>query len=175
MACGHGLRQPQGAAGRRRRHPDPRLPGVSGHLVSVGRLEVVLLLVGKEKQEKTAPAHFSFFLPLLVFCSSVRRSCGQVKKDERIYPENFTRILDRLLDGYDNRLRPGFGGKYVCVYVFVATIIFFKSKPVPSHFTPAACAYDFRHFPYCANSPVLRTSRIAITLHLTAPPLIQSI
>ncbi|KAK7921861.1 hypothetical protein WMY93_008763 [Mugilogobius chulae] len=25
-------------------------------------------------------------------------------------PENFTRILDRLLDGYDNRLRPGFGG-----------------------------------------------------------------
>uniref|UniRef100_A0A3B3YPB0 Gamma-aminobutyric acid (GABA) A receptor, subunit alpha 4 n=1 Tax=Poecilia mexicana TaxID=48701 RepID=A0A3B3YPB0_9TELE len=28
----------------------------------------------------------------------------------RIYPENFTRILDRLLDGYDNRLRPGFGG-----------------------------------------------------------------
>uniref|UniRef100_A0A8D0CXD7 Gamma-aminobutyric acid type A receptor subunit alpha4 n=1 Tax=Sander lucioperca TaxID=283035 RepID=A0A8D0CXD7_SANLU len=28
----------------------------------------------------------------------------------RIHPENFTRILDRLLDGYDNRLRPGFGG-----------------------------------------------------------------
>lgn len=25
-------------------------------------------------------------------------------------PENFTRILDSLLDGYDNRLRPGFGG-----------------------------------------------------------------
>lgn len=23
----------------------------------------------------------------------------------------FTRILDRLLDGYDNRLRPGLGGK----------------------------------------------------------------
>uniref|UniRef100_A0A3B3XBP0 Neurotransmitter-gated ion-channel ligand-binding domain-containing protein n=1 Tax=Poecilia mexicana TaxID=48701 RepID=A0A3B3XBP0_9TELE len=35
---------------------------------------------------------------------------GQTRKDERIYPENFTRILDRLLDGYDNRLRPGFGG-----------------------------------------------------------------
>lgn len=59
MACGHGLRQPQGAAGRRsrssssahrRRHPDPRLPGVSGHLVSAGRLEVVELLLGGEHQ-----------------------------------------------------------------------------------------------------------------------------
>ncbi|XP_075875781.1 gamma-aminobutyric acid receptor subunit alpha-6 isoform X1 [Nelusetta ayraudi] len=29
---------------------------------------------------------------------------------ESIYLDNITRILDRLLDGYDNRLRPGFGG-----------------------------------------------------------------
>ncbi|XP_073476942.1 gamma-aminobutyric acid receptor subunit alpha-6 [Aquarana catesbeiana] len=29
---------------------------------------------------------------------------------DNIYSENITRILDRLLDGYDNRLRPGFGG-----------------------------------------------------------------
>uniref|UniRef100_A0A3B3YPR0 Gamma-aminobutyric acid (GABA) A receptor, alpha 6b n=1 Tax=Poecilia mexicana TaxID=48701 RepID=A0A3B3YPR0_9TELE len=29
---------------------------------------------------------------------------------ENIYLDNITRILDRLLDGYDNRLRPGFGG-----------------------------------------------------------------
>ncbi|GAA6079351.1 gamma-aminobutyric acid receptor subunit alpha-6 [Tachysurus ichikawai] len=28
----------------------------------------------------------------------------------RVYLDNITRILDRLLDGYDNRLRPGFGG-----------------------------------------------------------------
>ncbi|XP_061312559.1 gamma-aminobutyric acid receptor subunit alpha-6 isoform X1 [Pezoporus flaviventris] len=27
-----------------------------------------------------------------------------------LYLENITRILDKLLDGYDNRLRPGFGG-----------------------------------------------------------------
>uniref|UniRef100_A0A4W4EIF4 Gamma-aminobutyric acid (GABA) A receptor, alpha 6b n=1 Tax=Electrophorus electricus TaxID=8005 RepID=A0A4W4EIF4_ELEEL len=27
-----------------------------------------------------------------------------------VYSDNITRILDRLLDGYDNRLRPGFGG-----------------------------------------------------------------
>lgn len=41
---------------------------------------------------------------------SVKTICGQTRRDEKIYPENFTRILDRLLDGYDNRLRPGFGG-----------------------------------------------------------------
>ncbi|XP_064422997.1 gamma-aminobutyric acid receptor subunit alpha-6 [Latimeria chalumnae] len=39
---------------------------------------------------------------------------GNVLADQHtevnIYSENITRILDRLLDGYDNRLRPGFGG-----------------------------------------------------------------
>ncbi|XP_072846388.2 gamma-aminobutyric acid receptor subunit alpha-6 isoform X1 [Pogona vitticeps] len=30
-----------------------------------------------------------------------------------LYSENISRILDKLLDGYDNRLRPGFGGKGV--------------------------------------------------------------
>ncbi|XP_060620955.2 gamma-aminobutyric acid receptor subunit alpha-6 isoform X3 [Anolis sagrei] len=28
-----------------------------------------------------------------------------------LYAENISRILDKLLDGYDNRLRPGFGGR----------------------------------------------------------------
>uniref|UniRef100_A0ACB8E760 Uncharacterized protein n=1 Tax=Sphaerodactylus townsendi TaxID=933632 RepID=A0ACB8E760_9SAUR len=45
---------------------------------------------------------------------------GQLKKEEKLWPENFTRILDRLLDGYDNRLRPGFGGQ----------------EPRPGHFGP---------------------------------------
>uniref|UniRef100_A0A7M4ESP2 Gamma-aminobutyric acid type A receptor subunit alpha4 n=1 Tax=Crocodylus porosus TaxID=8502 RepID=A0A7M4ESP2_CROPO len=35
---------------------------------------------------------------------------GQTKKEEKLWPENFTSILNSLLDGYDNRLRPGFGG-----------------------------------------------------------------
>uniref|UniRef100_A0A8B9UX50 Gamma-aminobutyric acid type A receptor subunit alpha4 n=1 Tax=Anas zonorhyncha TaxID=75864 RepID=A0A8B9UX50_9AVES len=35
---------------------------------------------------------------------------GQSKKEEKLWPENFTSILNSLLDGYDNRLRPGFGG-----------------------------------------------------------------
>lgn len=63
----------------------------------------------------SSPFFFFFFygtLILLLLLYSVKKISGQTKKDERIYPENFTRILDRLLDGYDNRLRPGFGGTY---------------------------------------------------------------
>ncbi|KAM3867099.1 gamma-aminobutyric acid receptor subunit alpha-6a [Diretmus argenteus] len=38
------------------------------------------------------------------------RHLGHVYGNERVYSDNITRILDRLLDGYDNRLRPGSGG-----------------------------------------------------------------
>lgn len=34
----------------------------------------------------------------------------------------FTRILDRLLDGYDNRLRPGLGGQLVGMMMFSASV-----------------------------------------------------
>ncbi|XP_012864427.1 PREDICTED: gamma-aminobutyric acid receptor subunit alpha-4 isoform X3 [Dipodomys ordii] len=46
-----------------------------------------------------------WFLP-----RSLNESPGENQKEEKLCPENFTRILDSLLDGYDNRLRPGFGG-----------------------------------------------------------------
>ncbi|XP_062068911.1 gamma-aminobutyric acid receptor subunit alpha-4 isoform X2 [Lepus europaeus] len=46
-----------------------------------------------------------WFLP-----RSLNESPGQNHKEEKLCSENFTRILDSLLDGYDNRLRPGFGG-----------------------------------------------------------------
>ncbi|XP_042534120.1 gamma-aminobutyric acid receptor subunit alpha-4 isoform X2 [Dipodomys spectabilis] len=46
-----------------------------------------------------------WFLP-----RSLNESPGENQKEEKMCPENFTRILDSLLDGYDNRLRPGFGG-----------------------------------------------------------------
>nr|XP_025039365.1 gamma-aminobutyric acid receptor subunit alpha-6 isoform X2 [Pelodiscus sinensis] len=35
---------------------------------------------------------------------------GSQTDEGNLYSENITRILDKLLDGYDNRLRPGFGG-----------------------------------------------------------------
>ncbi|XP_061755697.1 gamma-aminobutyric acid receptor subunit alpha-6a [Nerophis ophidion] len=37
-------------------------------------------------------------------------SLANKNTNEKIYSDNITRILDRLLDGYDNRLRPGSGG-----------------------------------------------------------------
>ncbi|KAM5337173.1 gamma-aminobutyric acid receptor subunit alpha-4 isoform 4-T4 [Glossophaga mutica] len=46
-----------------------------------------------------------WFLP-----RSLNESPGQNQNEDKLCPENFTRILDSLLDGYDNRLRPGFGG-----------------------------------------------------------------
>ncbi|KAM4677801.1 gamma-aminobutyric acid receptor subunit alpha-6 isoform 1-T1 [Discoglossus pictus] len=38
------------------------------------------------------------------------KALGNYVGNEHAYSENISRILDRLLDGYDNRLRPGFGG-----------------------------------------------------------------
>lgn len=43
---------------------------------------------------------------LLFLCSF-----SHVSGNEKINSDNITRILDRLLDGYDNRLRPGSGGE----------------------------------------------------------------
>lgn len=37
-------------------------------------------------------------------------SSSNVSGNDKINSDNITRILDRLLDGYDNRLRPGSGG-----------------------------------------------------------------
>uniref|UniRef100_A0A4W5M0M1 Gamma-aminobutyric acid type A receptor subunit alpha4 n=1 Tax=Hucho hucho TaxID=62062 RepID=A0A4W5M0M1_9TELE len=69
-------------------------------------------MVSAKKEMVTAmyPSYISTLFYLLCLTACVKRISGTIKKDERIYPENFTRILDRLLDGYDNRLRPGFGG-----------------------------------------------------------------
>ncbi|XP_053892431.1 gamma-aminobutyric acid receptor subunit alpha-6 isoform X3 [Malaclemys terrapin pileata] len=40
----------------------------------------------------------------------VDKALGSQTDEGKLYSENITRILDKLLDGYDNRLRPGFGG-----------------------------------------------------------------
>ncbi|XP_037317023.1 gamma-aminobutyric acid receptor subunit alpha-4 isoform X1 [Pungitius pungitius] len=65
----------------------------------------------KEKATVMVPVFIRILLYFFFLATCVKKISGQTKKDERIYPENFTRILDRLLDGYDNRLRPGFGGR----------------------------------------------------------------
>lgn len=55
------------------------------------------------------------------FVYSVSNVWGNQRSDSSIYLDNITRILDRLLDGYDNRLRPGFGGTvmFLTSYCFV--------------------------------------------------------
>uniref|UniRef100_A0A8C8RG08 Gamma-aminobutyric acid type A receptor subunit alpha6 n=1 Tax=Pelusios castaneus TaxID=367368 RepID=A0A8C8RG08_9SAUR len=40
----------------------------------------------------------------------VDKALGGQRDEGNQYSENITRILDKLLDGYDSRLRPGFGG-----------------------------------------------------------------
>ncbi|XP_068061751.1 gamma-aminobutyric acid receptor subunit alpha-6 isoform X3 [Anomalospiza imberbis] len=53
-------------------------------------------------------------MALLLAWACVAVSVGMALGDQGdgadLYSENITRILDKLLDGYDNRLRPGFGG-----------------------------------------------------------------
>ncbi|KAM7000749.1 gamma-aminobutyric acid receptor subunit alpha-4 isoform 5-T5 [Tautogolabrus adspersus] len=64
----------------------------------------------KQKDTVTAmrPAFIRAMFYFFCLATCAKKISGQTRKDERIYPENFTFILDRLLDGYDNRLRPGF-------------------------------------------------------------------
>uniref|UniRef100_A0A665W543 Gamma-aminobutyric acid (GABA) A receptor, alpha 6a n=1 Tax=Echeneis naucrates TaxID=173247 RepID=A0A665W543_ECHNA len=50
---------------------------------------------------------FFFFSACEVFSLC---SLGNVSANDKVNSDNITRILDRLLDGYDNRLRPGSGG-----------------------------------------------------------------
>ncbi|XP_039701064.1 gamma-aminobutyric acid receptor subunit alpha-4 isoform X2 [Pteropus medius] len=69
-------------------------------------------MVSVKKVPAIATSFGVSFALLHVLCLAVclNESPGQNQKEEKLCPENFTRILDSLLDGYDNRLRPGFGG-----------------------------------------------------------------
>lgn len=56
-----------------------------------------------------------FHYCIIYFSYSASSVWGNQHGDTSIYLDNITRILDRLLDGYDNRLRPGFGGMLMTV------------------------------------------------------------
>lgn len=75
------------------------------------------MLYGGDKQVKSK---IKQILELLVGYSSpvltvLYFSYGQTSSQDELKDNTtvFTRILDRLLDGYDNRLRPGLGGVFV--------------------------------------------------------------
>ncbi|XP_066088615.1 gamma-aminobutyric acid receptor subunit alpha-4 [Saccopteryx bilineata] len=69
-------------------------------------------MVSTKKVPAIATSFGVSFALLHVLCleACLNESPGQNQKEEKLCPENFTHILDSLLDGYDNRLRPGFGG-----------------------------------------------------------------
>ncbi|XP_043547670.1 gamma-aminobutyric acid receptor subunit alpha-4 isoform X4 [Chiloscyllium plagiosum] len=68
------------------------------------------MVPAKESVIRMSSSYISTLLYFIYVTACIGESSPETKKDEKLYPENFTRILDRLLDGYDNRLRPGFGG-----------------------------------------------------------------
>ncbi|KAJ8798070.1 hypothetical protein J1605_016953 [Eschrichtius robustus] len=49
-------------------------------------------------------------LPWLYIILWVENALGKLEDEGNVYSRNISRILDNLLEGYDNRLRPGFGG-----------------------------------------------------------------
>ncbi|XP_031809492.1 gamma-aminobutyric acid receptor subunit alpha-6 isoform X2 [Sarcophilus harrisii] len=52
----------------------------------------------------------SLFLKWLYIIICLDNALGDPVYEGNLYSKNISRILDNLLDGYDNRLRPGFGG-----------------------------------------------------------------
>ncbi|XP_012500243.1 PREDICTED: gamma-aminobutyric acid receptor subunit alpha-6 [Propithecus coquereli] len=49
-------------------------------------------------------------LPWLYIILWLENALGKLEDEGNFYSKNISRILDNLLEGYDNRLRPGFGG-----------------------------------------------------------------
>uniref|UniRef100_A0A452QW73 Neurotransmitter-gated ion-channel ligand-binding domain-containing protein n=1 Tax=Ursus americanus TaxID=9643 RepID=A0A452QW73_URSAM len=45
-----------------------------------------------------------------VLVIKAENTLGKLEDEGNFYSKNISRILDNLLEGYDNRLRPGFGG-----------------------------------------------------------------
>ncbi|KAK1175573.1 gamma-aminobutyric acid receptor subunit alpha-6-like [Acipenser oxyrinchus oxyrinchus] len=89
----------------------------------------------KEMVIAMSSRHISTLIYFLCVTACIRKTLGHIKKDEKIYPENFTRILDRLLDGYDNRLRPGFGGPVTVVKTDIYVTSFGPVSDVEMEYT----------------------------------------
>ncbi|XP_060742611.1 gamma-aminobutyric acid receptor subunit alpha-6a [Tachysurus vachellii] len=73
----------------------------------------------------------------IILCLLCLISVGNVigNQHEKISPENITRILDQLLEGYDNRLRPGSGGSVTEVKTDIFVTSFGPVSDVEMEFT----------------------------------------
>lgn len=79
----------------------------------------------------------------MYFSYSASSVWGNQHSETSIYLDNITRILDRLLDGYDNRLRPGFGGRLMtvpcCILHVIASYIMGSTMMMKFYFSSWAC------------------------------------
>ncbi|PWA23648.1 hypothetical protein CCH79_00005996 [Gambusia affinis] len=73
--------------------------------------------------------------PLSVAALICLISVAKAQGGEKVYSDNITRILDRLLDGYDNRLRPGSGGGITEVKTDIFVTSFGPVSDVEMEFT----------------------------------------
>ncbi|TNM99056.1 hypothetical protein fugu_013620 [Takifugu bimaculatus] len=121
------------------------------------------MLLGKKKEMVT------FIWTLLDFfflATCIKKISGQTKNDERIYPENFTRILDQLLDGYDSRLRPGFGGPVTEVKTDIYVTSFGPVSDVEMEYTMDVFfrqTWVDRRLTYEGQVEILRLNNLMVT------------
>ncbi|XP_005795551.1 gamma-aminobutyric acid receptor subunit alpha-6 [Xiphophorus maculatus] len=73
--------------------------------------------------------------PLSVAALICLISVANAQGGEKVYSDNITLILDRLLDGYDNRLRPGSGGGITEVKTDIFVTSFGPVSDVEMEFT----------------------------------------
>ncbi|KAK2838678.1 hypothetical protein Q7C36_013492 [Tachysurus vachellii] len=103
---------------------------------------------------------------MLFLLHIIKKISGQVKKDEKLYPENFTQILDRLLEGYDNRLRPGFGGPVTEVKTDIYVTSFGPVSDVEMEYTIDVFfrqTWEDRRLRYEGPIEILRLNNLMVT------------
>ncbi|KAK3535941.1 hypothetical protein QTP70_021242 [Hemibagrus guttatus] len=120
----------------------------------------------KETVIAMCPTYISTLFYFLCVTACIKKISGQVKKDEKLYPENFTQILDRLLEGYDNRLRPGFGGPVTEVKTDIYVTSFGPVSDVEMEYTIDVFfrqTWEDRRLRYEGPIEILRLNNLMVT------------
>ncbi|XP_026990921.2 gamma-aminobutyric acid receptor subunit alpha-4 isoform X2 [Tachysurus fulvidraco] len=125
-----------------------------------------MVLAKKETVIAMCPTYISTLFYFLCVTACIKKISGQVKKDEKLYPENFTQILDRLLEGYDNRLRPGFGGPVTEVKTDIYVTSFGPVSDVEMEYTIDVFfrqTWEDRRLRYEGPIEILRLNNLMVT------------
>ncbi|TTG17222.1 Gamma-aminobutyric acid receptor subunit alpha-4 [Bagarius yarrelli] len=125
-----------------------------------------MVLAKKETVIAMCPTYISTFFYFLCVTACIKKISGQVKKDEKLKPENFTQILDELLEGYDNRLRPGFGGPVTEVKTDIYVTSFGPVSDVEMEYTIDVFfrqTWEDRRLKYEGPIEILRLNNLMVT------------